>query len=298
VQGLINAFDIPARQAFLPHMIASPTDMTNGIALNSTMFNAARLVGPALAGALIALVGETWCFFIDGLSYIAVLWALNEIIVPLIPRDASHKDKRLLQSFAEGINYAYHFLPIRSALLLVAVLSFMGMPYTVLLPVYAKDVFGGGPNTLGLLTSSAGLGALVGAILLAKRESVTGIGRLIVIAGTAFALALVLFAYSRNLPLSIIFLFIAGYGMITQSASCNTILQTVVDPDKRGRVMSLYATAFAGMAPFGSLAAGALAKSIGTPTTLALCALSCALSTSYFALKLPKIREAAYARAA
>jgi len=295
VQGTINAFAMPARQAFLPRMIPDPRNLANGIALNSTLFNSARLIGPAIAGVLISLVGETWCFLIDAVSFIAVLWALWVMILPTEPRRVGRRPP-MLRSLAEGFRYAYDFEPIRAVLILVAVLSFMGMPYTVLLPVYAKTILRGGADTLGLLTSAAGLGAVVAALRLAGRESIAGIGKLIVVAGVLFAGSLIAFAYSRYLPLSLALLLVIGFGMLSQSTSCNTILQTLVEPDKRGRVMSLYSSAFVGMAPFGSLFSGYLARIIGTPDTLALCGACCGLSTAFFAWKLPRVRLAAAAR--
>lgn len=293
LQGVINAFDMPARQAFLPRMITDKKDLANGIALNSTIFNAARLIGPAVAGSLIALVGETWCFGIDAISYIGVLWAVYAMRVDesgFLPKGGQN----MFTQLKEGLAYANGSEPIRTILIHIAVLSFMGMPYTILLPVYAKQILGGGPDTLGWLTAASGFGAVVGALRLAGRESLVGIGRSIVIAGGLFAVALFAFAYSRNLPLSLLLMLGTGYGMLTQTASGNTILQTVTDVDKRGRVMSLYSMAFVGMAPFGSLAAGTLAAWIGTPATLAACAVCCALSTARFAARLPHVRAAVH----
>lgn len=290
LQGVINAFDMPARQAFLPLMVTDKKDLANAIALNSTLFNAARLVGPAIAGLLISRFGEAWCFGIDTMSYVGVIWALLAMRViqdhPLQTQDES----RFFTSFKEGMSYAAHHIPIRSALTLVAMLSFAGLPVTVLLPVYAKTILGGDSTTLGILTAASGLGAVVGALILARRETIKGIGRVIVYAGAIFAVAVLCFAFSKNLYTSIVALFATGLGMIMQSASCNTVLQTVVDSDKRGRVMSLYSMAFNGMAPFGSLAAGYLAARMGAPYTLALCSILCGLSTLYFASNLKRIR--------
>ena len=291
VQGVINAFDLPARQAFLPRMITDPKDLANGIALNSSLFNAARLIGPAIAGALIAAVGETWCYGLDALSYVGVLWAVyamrvnEELVQPKVPQ-------RILASLKEGFRYAWTFEPIRAALILVASLSLFGLPYTILLPIYAREILGGGPKTLGWLTAAAGCGALVGALRLAGRTSITGLGRVILFAGALFAVALVGFAFSTSMPLSIALLFGTGFGMLTQTASCNTVLQTVVDSDKRGRVMSLFSMAFVGMAPFGGLASGFFARRIGAPATLAGCAAMCALSSVHFATRLPRVRAA------
>lgn len=291
LQGIINAFDMPARQAFLPRMITDKKDLSNGIALNSSLFNAARLVGPAIAGALIAVVGETWCFGIDALSYIGVLWAVQAMRVR--EDDTRPKEgQRLFASLAEGLRYAWSYEPIRAVLLLIAGLSFFGLPHTVLLPVYAREILGGGPQTLGWLTAASGLGALLGALRLARRESIVGIGRVIAVAGLLFTSSLLAFAYSHNLPLSFVLLLGTGFGMLSQSASCNTILQSIVDPDKRGRVTSLYLTAFVGMAPFGGLVTGYFASRVGAPLTLAVCAGFCGLCTLQFALRLPRIRAA------
>lgn len=292
MQGLINAFDMPGRQAFLPQMIHNKTDLANGIALNSTLFNTARLIGPALAGILIGLVGEFWCFTIDSISYIGVVWALYAMKIDHSSRVVPAKQS-ITKSLIEGFQYSYRSLPIRSVLILVALLSFAGMPYTVLLPVYAKEILKGDASTLGLLTSAVGCGAVVGALLLARRQSVEGIGKVIIWAGITFTVALLSFAYSPFLWLSMPLLLCAGFGMLVQSASCNTILQTIVDSDKRGRVMSLYSTAFMGMMPFGSLAAGYYSKKIGAPNTLACCAGICALSTGFFAWRLKQIHVAA-----
>ena len=291
LQGIINSFDMPGRQAFLPRMVTNKEDLANGIALNSSLFNGARLIGPALAGALIAVVGETWCFLSDALSYIAVLWALSAMVGVDQPGVAK-AGQRLVHGLKEGFAYAWRFEPIRAVLQHVAVLSFLGMPYTVLLPVFAKEILGGGPSTLGLLTAASGFGALIGALRLAGRESMAGIGRVITWGGAVFAVALASFALSRLLPLSLPLLLATGFGMLTQSASCQTILQTVVQPDKRGRVMSLYLVAWGGMAPFGSLLSGYLAKVIGAPATLVLCAAGCGVSTAFFAWRLPAVRAA------
>lgn len=290
-QGLVNSFDIPARQAFLPLMISHPGDLANGVALNSTLFHMARLIGPTLAGLLVALVGEGGCFLADAVSYIGVLMALMAMRMERLAPSKAPKE-RMGRSIMEGWRYAYRYEPIRTVLTLVAAVSFLGLPYNVLLPVYAREILNGGPSALGFLTGASGLGAMVGALALARRESIRGIGRMIVWAGVLFSVALLAFAYSRNFALSLVLMAGVGFGMIIQSAACNTIVQTIVAPDKRGRVMSLYSMAFMGMAPFGGLAVGYFAGRFTTPPTLAVCALGCALSTAYFAWRLPAIREA------
>jgi MFS family permease len=297
LQGIINAFDMPARQAFLPSMVTRPEDLANGIALNSALFNAARLIGPALAGILIKLVGEVGCFAIDAVSYAGVLYALQLIDAPDIATP-QRKERRFWGGFLEGLRYAWGFESIRALLILVAVLSFMGMPYVVLMPVYAKEILHGGPETLGWLTSSAGVGAIVGALLLAGRESVDGIGKLIVFAGCLFAIGLAVFAFSTRIDLSCIALLAVGFGVLMQTASSNTVLQTVVEPDKRGRIMSLYSMAFVGVGPFGGLAAGWAASRFGAPATLGVSAAVCLVSTGFFAWRLPAVRRAAERRTA
>lgn len=284
-QGVINAVDVPARQAFLPRMVPDAADLANGIALNSTLFNAARLVGPAIAGGLIGVIGEIGCFAVDALSYVGVLWALWAM---RLPNDVSETTVAVHRpsfwaGLTEGVSYTYKHPSIRTLIVLVAVLSLLGMPYTVLLPIYAKEILHGGPHTLGLLTSAAGLGAVAAALVLAGRKSTKDFPRWIVGSGVVFAATLAGFAYSTTLKLSVILLALAGFGMLMQTASCSTIIQTVVEPAKRGRVMSLYSTAFLGMAPFGSLAIGFLAARVGPAATLAGCAGLCLLSTLFFA---------------
>lgn len=297
IQGVINAFDMPARQAFLPRMVTNKDDLANGIALNGTLFNAARLIGPAVAGALIGVVGELGCFVIDALSYFGVLWALKAMT---LPDDLEVETPRtpLWHGIVEGWHYAFRIESIRALLTLVAILSFFGMPYTVLLPIYAKEILHGGAYTFGYLTAASGLGAVLAAIFLAGQTSIVGFGRLIVIAGAIFAVSFFCFAYSTTMVTAVPLLFAAGFGMLMQTTSCNTVIQTIVDPGKRGRVMSLYAMAFVGVAPFGSLSAGYIASKIGAPHTLSICATMCAISTAYFSWRLPAIRRAATAKAA
>jgi MFS family permease len=273
-------------------MVEGREDLGNGIALNSSAFNAARLVGPALAGVLIALVGEGTVFLLNALSYVAVLAALAAMRLPqraAAPPPTNSVGRRLL----EGLAYAWGFLPMRAVLLLVALVSLVGVPYSVLLPVFASEVFGGGPRTLGLLVSASGLGALAGALYLAGRPSVRGLGRVIVVAVSLFGLGLLGFTASRALPLALPLLFLAGAGLMIQMAASNTILQTLVDDDKRGRVVSLYATAFMGMVPLGGLAAGALAERLGARATVALGGLACLAGAAAFARALPRVRELA-----
>ena len=291
VQGLINAFDVPARQAFVVEMIEGREDLGNAIALNSSMVNAARLVGPAVAGVLIAGVGEGYCFLIDGISYIAVIIAL---LAMKITRNSTLElpPKAMWHDLREGWSHVVHSAPIRSVLLLLALVSLVGMPYTVLMPIFAGSVLHGGPHTLGFLMGATGVGALAAAIFLATRKTVLGLGRIIPISAAVFGAGLIGFSFSRTLPLSLLLILISGGGMMEQMAASNTILQTIVDDDKRGRVMSSYSMAFMGMAPFGSLLAGSAATHIGTPNTLLVGGILCLGGAAWFALYLPAIREA------
>jgi MFS family permease len=292
-QGVINAIDAPTRQAFVVEMIESKADLPNAIALNSSMFNGARLVGPAIAGFLIAAVGAGYCFLIDGLSYIAVITAL--LLMRLKPRslpsegDASLAD--LLQRLREGFSYAFHFVPIRSILLLLALVSFMGMPYMILLPIFATQILQGGPDTLGVLTAASGLGALAAGTYLSLRRKILGLGRLIAIAPAIMGTGLLLFSMSRVLWLSTLLLVMVGFGFLLQAASSNTIIQTLVDEDKRGRVLSLYIMSLMGTVPLGNLFSGSLASVIGAPMTIAIGGSVCILGSIVFTRQLPKIRQ-------
>jgi MFS family permease len=288
-QGLINALDTPARQAFVVEMVESREDLPNAIALNSSMFNAARLVGPALAGLIIAAAGEGTCFLADGFSYLAVIGSLLAMKLPS-RSGAPAPAKPILRRLKEGFRYAFGFPPIRSLLLLLALVSFAGTPYVVLLPVFTADVLHGGPYALGFLYAASGLGALAGALYLAARTSVLGLGSLVPLAAALFGGSLIGFAFSHLYWLSLILLTLSGFGMMVQMASSNTLLQTMVDDDQRGRVMSFYTMAFLGMAPFGSLAAGLLANAIGGPVTLAIGGTACLLGAMVFARKLPELR--------
>jgi MFS family permease len=290
VQGVVNAFDMPARQAFLLTMIENKGDLGNAIALNSSMVNLARLVGPSIAGVVIATTSEGWCFFIDGVSYVAVIVALLRMRIargaaaPIARRSA-------LQEFTEGFAYAFGFRPIRSIILLLAIVSLVGVPYSVLMPVFATNVFHGGPHTLGILMTSSGCGALLGALWLAGRRSVIGLGRIIAIASGLFGVGLMTFSFSHVLWLAILCLVVAGFGFMVQMASSNTVIQTIVDDEKRGRVMSFYMMAFLGTAPFGSLIAGWLSSRIGAAHTLLVGGLCCILGALWFASALPAIRS-------
>jgi MFS family permease len=291
LQGIVNAFDMPARQSFLIQMIENKKDLGNAIALNSSMVNAARLVGPSIAGVVIAAVGEGWCFFIDGVSYIAVIVALLLMRITRAPRPRPVHD-RALQQFTEGFTYAFGFPPIRSIILLLAIVSLVGVPYSVLMPIFAAEIFHGGPHTLGLLMTASGCGALAAALWLAARKSVVGLGRVIAITSAVFGAGLIAFSFSRTLWLALPFMVITGFGFMAQMASSNTVLQTIVDDEKRGRVMSFYMMAFLGTVPFGSLIAGSLSARIGAPRTLMVGGVCCIAGALWFANALPAIRAA------
>jgi len=288
--GVVNAFDIPIRQSFIVEMVSERENLSNAIALNSSIVQAARLIGPAIAGLLVASVGEGICFVLNSISYLAVLLALVAMKLP--PRTPSEKPRRnVLHELREGFNYSFGFGPIRNILIMVALISLTGIPYTVLIPVFAKEILHGGAHTFGFLMTAGGCGALAATIYLASRESVLGLGKLIVIAGFLFAMGIASFAVSTNINLSFISLFVAGFGGITMIASSNTILQTILDEHMRGRVMSFFAMAFLGMVPSGSFGAGTMAGIIGPRETLLAGAACCLGATFLFSRQLNKIRE-------
>ena len=288
LQGIVNAFDMPARQSLLVEMVARREDLPNAIALNSSLVNGSRLVGPALAGAVIV---------IDAVSYLAVLAALFAMRLPKKAR--THMPASIARNMIEGVRYAFGFAPIRALLLLLALVSFAAMPYSVLLPVFAANVLGGGPHTLGLLSAASGVGALAGALYLASRSSVIGLGRVIVVATLALGVSLVAFSQSGAVWLSALFLVLTGAGMMVQMAAANTLIQTMVDEDKRGRVMSFFGMAFQGAAPFGSLLAGWVAGFYGVRAVVTGSGVLVILGALLFAAQLPRLRRAArpvYAR--
>lgn len=291
VQGVINAFDAPARQASVADMVDDRADLPNAIALNSIMFNGARLIGPSVAGVLIAAVGEGWCFFVDGVSYGAVLLTLLAMRLP--KRVPSGPRAGLREDLREGLTYAFGTPSVRAALLLLAAMSLFGVPYHVLMPVVADRVLHGGPRTLGLLMGAVGIGALVGAVYMASRRSVVGLERVLPVAAVLFGLGLVGFSWSTSLWLSLALLVLVGLGFLLHLASTNTILQTAAAEHMRGRVMSLYVMAFIGMAPFGSLWSGAVAERIGAPATIRIGGVLVLLSAAVFARRLAKLRERA-----
>ncbi len=288
LQGLINAFDMPGRQSFLVQMVEDRTDLGNAIAINSSMANGARLIGPAIAGVVIGIVGEGWCFLIDGVSYIAVIASL--LLMRIEPLNIERKASTMLEQMREGWDYVSTFRPVRTILLIFALVSLMGYPYSVLLPIFAGQVLHGGAYTLGWLTTASGVGALISALSLAVRKSVVGLTRMIQIASATFGAALILFGLSHTLWLSLILMVFIGFGMIQSSSVSNTIIQTLVPEDKRARVVGYYMMAFFGTAPFGSLLAGALAHRIGAPHTIICTGAVCIAGSIWYTLELPRIR--------
>ena len=288
LQGLINAFDMPGRQAFLIQMVEDKQDLGNAIALNSSMVNVARLVGPALAGFVIAGVGEGYCFLIDGISYLAVIASLLMMRVNITP--ARRAAASVLEQLKEGWTYVRGFPPIRTILLLFALISLMGMPFMVLMPIFASNVLHGGPHTLGFLLGASGVGALISAVSLALRKTVRGLTTMIQISAALFGLGLICFGFSRILPLSMLLMVVVGFGMMQGLAASNTVIQTLVPEDKRGRVMSYYTMAFVGMAPFGSLLAGALAHRLGAPHAVMITGAFCLAGSLWFTTQLKSIR--------
>jgi len=284
--GVVNAFDIPGRQAFLVDMVGKE-DLMNAIALNSSMFNGARILGPAIAGVLVAKIGEGWCFFANGVSYIAVIVGL---CLMRVRPSAPPSEASPLAHLKEGFHFAYHTAPIRVILLLLGLVSLVAMPYTVLMPIFADKILHGGARALGILMGATGVGALFGALTLAAKTEVRGLGRWVALACAGFGISLILFAFSRNLWLSVCLLLPVGFSMMLQMSSSNTLIQAMVPDHLRGRVMAVYSMMFMGMAPFGAFFAGALADRVGAPVTLSLGAIAAIGGAALFWLRLPKIR--------
>ena len=289
VQGCINAFDTPARQAFVVEMVEDRSDLSNAIALNSTMVNASRIIGPSIGGVLIALAGEGWCFLLDAISYIAVIASLLAMHVARIQREP--RTTHVLDEMRAGFSYIRASLPIRTALTLLAIVSTMSMPYTVLMPAIATQTLHGGAHTLGFLMTASGVGALVGALYLASRQSVVGLENVSAAATITFGVGLIGFAMSRVLWLSLAILPVVGAGFMVQMASINTIIQTLVDERLRGRVMAFYVMAFLGTAPIGSLLAGIAAAHIGSEYTILFGGAASVIAGTWFASRLPALRS-------
>ena len=287
--GCINAFDMPARHSFVIDMVENKDDMGNAIALNSMMFNGARLIGPSVAGIVLATTGEGVCFLINALSYIFIIISLLAMRVPAIGE--KKKETKIFSELKEGFAYAFGFPPIKSIILLLGLVSLMGASYQVLMPVYAKDILHGDSHTFGFLMGAAGAGALLGAVYLASRESVMKLGRLIPAATALLSVGLIALAFNSSFLVSMFLMFFTGLGMMAQAAASNTIIQTITDDDKRGRVMSLYTMALMGAAPFGSLLAGWMAKLLGTPWTIFIGGAVCLIGALVFYKKLPTLKK-------
>jgi len=290
--GFVRGFEIPTRQAFVVQMLDDPKDLPNAIAMNSFLVNGARLVGPSLAGILIVWVGEGMCFLLNAVSFLAVIAALLAMRLP--PRRAALRTSNVMEEMRDGFLYVARSVPIRSVLLLLCLVSLMGMPYTVLMPVFAKDILQGDAYTMGFLMAATGVGAILGALYLAARRSVAGFLRMIAMASGAFGLGLAAFSLSPNVWLSMGILVWVGCAMMIQMAGTNTFLQTIVEEDKRGRVMSFYTVAFMGMAPFGSLLAGSIAGALGAPGTVMLGGAAVVTGVLAFATRLPRLNAAAH----
>ena len=290
LQGLVNAFDMPARQSFLVQMVEDRHDLSNAIAINSSMANGARLIGPAVAGLLIGAVGEGWCFLLDGVSYFAVIASL--LMMRIKPIGVRRGAASMFEHAREGWDYVRTFVPIRTILQLFALLSLMGWPYLVLLPVFAGEVLHGGPHTLGVLAGAAGFGALASAISLAFRKSVVGLTRMLQISAAVLGTALIFLGLSHTLWLSVVMMVFVGFGLIQGASASNTIIQSLVPEDKRARVMGYYTMAFFGAAPLGSLMAGAFAHHIGAPLTAIFTGAFCVAGSLWFTLKLPSVHAA------
>jgi MFS family permease len=289
VQGIINAFDTPARQAFVSEMVEDRQHLPNAIALNSSMVNGSRIIGPSIGGVMIAAVGEGWCFLVDAISYAAVIGSL--LAMRINPRHRHETgEMHLLEELRHGWNYVFHSVPIRAVLTLVAVISVAGTPYTVLMPAFTAQVLRGGPNTLGILMAATGVGALSGALYLASRETVIGLGRVIMYASLAFGVGLIGFSMTTSLWLACVALAAGSGGLMITLAGSNTMLQTVVEERLRGRVMSFYTMAFFGTVPIGSLIGGIIADRAGVPITVALSGIVCLIAGAWFASRLPAIR--------
>jgi MFS family permease len=284
--GIVNAFDIPGRQSFLVDMVGRD-DLMNAIALNSSMFNGARVIGPAIAGILVAKIGEGWCFFANAVSYIAVIVGLLLMRVHTPVRAAGASP---LEHMMEGFRFVNQTAPIRALLMLLGVVSLVGMPYVVLMPIFADQILHGGARGLGILMGATGVGALLGALTLAFREGVKGLGRWVAWCSAGFGISLMVFSFSHNFWLSVILLLPVGYTMMLQMACSNTLIQVMVPDALRGRVMAVYSMMFMGMAPIGALLGGALAEHLGAPLTVGMGGLASLVGAGWFALQLPKIR--------
>jgi MFS family permease len=289
MQGLVNAFDMPGRQSFMVKMVEDRADLSNAIAINSSMVNVARLIGPSLAGLLIAATNEGWCFLVDGVSYIAVIASL--VMMRLPAANMERATTTMMVQLREGWTYVAKSGPIHTILMLFGLISLMGWPFMVLMPVFAAQVLHGGPHTLGFLMGAVGVGSLASALSLVLRRSVRGLTGMIPAAAVAFGVGLIAFGFSNTLWLSMMMMLVTGFGMMQCVTASNTILQTLVDENMRGRVMSYYTMAFVGMAPFGSLLAGALAHVMGAQHTVIVSGVACILGALWFWTRLKGVRR-------
>jgi MFS family permease len=288
ILGCVNAFDVPSRHSFVIDMVEKKEDLGNAIALNSLMFNGARLIGPSIAGVILAAAGEGICFLLNAISYVFVIISL--LMMKLHLKETGRSEAHILKELGEGFRYVFGFAPIKHLLILLSISSLMGMSYSVLMPVFAKEILHGGSHTFGFLMGAAGFGALLGALFLASRKSVLKLGRIVPASAILFGAGLLGLSFSRIFPLSLLLMIFIGLGMMMQTAASNTILQTITDDDKRGRVMSFYTMAIMGTAPFGSLMAGALAKVIGTPWTIFIGGLASIIGALFFLRKLAELK--------
>ncbi|MBU1566160.1 MAG: MFS transporter [Proteobacteria bacterium] len=288
--GCVSAFDIPARQSFIIQLVDKKEDLSNAIALNSSIVNGARLLGPSVAGMLIAATGVGICFFLNAISYIFVIWSL--LLMKVSGKGNGKERKSVLAELQEGIAYTFGFAPIRYVILLLALASLMGMPYTVLMPVFAKEILAGGANTFGFLMGASGVGALTGAFYLASRKSVVGLEKIIPLAAGCFGIGLISLSLSRFFALSLVLMVVTGFGMMLLMASSNTVIQNIVEDSMRGRVMSFFTMAIMGTAPFGSLLAGSVARQIGAPKTIMIGGVFCIMAALVFRSKLGEITQA------
>jgi MFS family permease len=291
ILGMVNAFDVPSRQSLVIDLVEKKEDLGNAIALNSLIFNSARLIGPSVAGILLAATGEGICFLLNAVSYLFVVVSLLRMKIN-IPKPWK-TDKHIFADLRDGFNYAFGFAPIKYLILMLALISLMAMPYAVLMPVFAKEVLHGGSHTYGFLMGAAGLGALAGGLYLASRTTILRISRIVPVAASLAGLGLIMFSFSRAFIVSLLLMVITGLGLMLNTASSNTILQTIVDDDKRGRIMSFYTMAIMGTAPFGSLLAGYIAKEIGTPFTILIGGITCVAGAFLFYRKLPELKSKA-----
>jgi MFS family permease len=289
ILGCVNAFDVPSRHSFVIEMVEKKEHLGNAIALNSMIFNGARLIGPSIAGMMLATTGEGVCFLINAISYVFVVISL--LLMHVQKKEVIRKPGNIFDEMKEGFNYTFGFAPIKHLLILLGVVSLMGSSYQVLMPVFAKEILHGNSSTFGFLMGAAGLGALAGAVFLASRETVLKLGRIIPAAAAIFGVGLIALSMTKYLPVSLLLMIIIGLGLMLHTASSNTILQTITDDDKRGRVMSFYSLAIMGTAPFGSLLAGSLAKIVGTPVTILVGGISCIIGAFFFYKKLPELKR-------